>query len=108
MLQDRVGPVQAGHRLQLRLHRPQLHPHVARALRTQPRYELQDVRRALPSRIHQPREHPRHHEGSTLQGDHSGCVEPPVDFITKVLFYYEAHVLKRNLCFEVNRRFVTT
>ena len=37
-----------------------------------------------------------------LQGDHSGCVKPPVDIKTIVLFLYEAHVLKCNLCFGVN------
>ena len=38
-------------------------------------------------------------EGEALQGDHSGCVEPPVDIKTNILFQYEAHVLKHNLCF---------
>ena len=32
-----------------------------------------------------------------VQGDHSGCVKPSVDIKTKVLFYYEVHVLKRNI-----------
>ena len=32
-----------------------------------------------------------------LQGNHSGCVKPPIDIKTKVVFYYEAHKLKRNL-----------
>ena len=45
---------------------------------------------------------------SSLQGDHSGCVKPPFDIKTKVPFQYEAHVLRRNLCFGVNRRFDTT
>ena len=43
-----------------------------------------------------------------LQGDHSGCDKPPVNFKTKVPFQHEAHVLNRNLCFEVNGRFDTT
>ena len=38
-----------------------------------------------------------------VQGDHSGCDKSPVvDFITKVVFKYEARVVKCNLCFEVN------
>ena len=36
---------------------------------------------------------------TTLQGDHSGCVKPPVDFKTKVPPYYEALVLKCNATF---------
>ena len=43
-----------------------------------------------------------------IQGDHSGCAKPPVDIKTKVPFYYEAHVLKQNFCFEVNGRFGPT
>ena len=45
-----------------------------------------------------------------VQGDHSGGVKPPADIITKVLFKYMGLILilKQNLCFEVNRRFVTT
>ena len=35
-----------------------------------------------------------------IQDDTSRWSEPPVDIKTKVL--YEAHVLKRNLCFAVN------
>ena len=40
-----------------------------------------------------------------IQGDHSGCSQPPVDIKTKVPFQYEAYLLKRNFCFDVNRRF---
>ena len=43
-----------------------------------------------------------------VQGDHSGCVKPPVDIKTKVPFWYEANVLKRKLCFGVNGRFEST
>ena len=43
-----------------------------------------------------------------MQGDHSGCVKPPVELKTNVLFQYEANVLKHNLCFGVNGRFGTT
>ena len=42
-----------------------------------------------------------------LLADHSVCVKPSVDIKTKVLFCYEAHVLKRKFCFDVNRRFDT-
>ena len=45
---------------------------------------------------------------ASLQGDHSGCDKPPVDIKTKAPFYYEAHVLKRDIDFGVNWRFVTT
>ena len=38
----------------------------------------------------------------------SGCDKPPIDIKTKVPFYYEAHLLKHNLCFVVNGRFDTT
>ena len=37
-----------------------------------------------------------------VQGDHSRCSQPRIVIITKVLFYYESHVVKRNLCFGVN------
>ena len=42
-----------------------------------------------------------------LQGDHSGCFQPPVDIKTKVPFLNEGHVLKRSL-FCVNVRLGTT
>ena len=38
-----------------------------------------------------------------LTGDHSGCVMGCVDIKTKVAFYYKVHILKRNLCFDVNK-----
>ena len=44
---------------------------------------------------------------SSVQGDHSGCDKPPVDIKTNVTFLYKLLILKRNLCFDVNRRFVT-
>ena len=47
-------------------------------------------------------------EGEAVQGDHSGCAKPPVDFETNILYKYEPYVLKRNLCFIVNMRFGTT
>ena len=43
-----------------------------------------------------------------LQGDHSGCVKPPIDTKTKVAFQYMVLILKRNFCFDVNGRFDTT
>ena len=43
-----------------------------------------------------------------LQAVHSLCSQPPVHIITKVLLLYETHVLKRNLCFGVNKRLETT
>ena len=43
-----------------------------------------------------------------LQGDHSGCVKPPVDTETKVAFYNMGHILKRNFCCAVNGRFEST
>ena len=43
-----------------------------------------------------------------LQGDHSGCAKPPVDIKTKVAFEYLGLILKRNFCFDIYRRFVTT
>ena len=45
---------------------------------------------------------------SDLQGDTSGCDEPPVDFNTTVLIWPGLARQKRNFCFEVNGRFVTT
>ena len=47
-------------------------------------------------------------EEFTMQGDHSGCAKPPVDIKTKVPIQNEELILKRNICFGVNRRFVTT
>ena len=43
-----------------------------------------------------------------LQGDHSGCVKPPVVIKTKYEYEYEAHVLEHNYCFDVNGRFDST
>ena len=43
----------------------------------------------------------------SIKGDHSRCSQPPVDIKTKVPFYYEDHVLKRNLYFVVNGRLGT-
>ena len=43
-----------------------------------------------------------------LQGDTSGCLKPPVDSTTKVAFQYMGLILKRNFCFDVNRRLETT
>ena len=40
-----------------------------------------------------------------LQGDRSPWRKPPVDLKTKVPFWYEAHLLKHNLCLGVNGRF---
>ena len=37
-----------------------------------------------------------------LQGDHSPCGEPPVDFKTKVQFWPGLARPKRNICFVVN------
>ena len=45
---------------------------------------------------------------SSVQGDHSGCVKPPVNIKTKVVFYYIGLVLKHNFGFDVNGRFDTT
>ena len=46
---------------------------------------------------------------TSIQGDHSGCVKPPIDIKrTNVPLQYEAHELKRNLCFDVNRMLGTT
>ena len=46
-----------------------------------------------------------------LQGDHSACAKPPVDFTTKVPLWpslpWPARP-KRNFCFEVNGRFCTS
>ena len=42
-----------------------------------------------------------------LQGDHSGCSQPPVDIKIKVPCLYAAHVLKCNLCFGVKGRLGT-
>ena len=47
-------------------------------------------------------------EVAAVQGDHSGCVNPPVAIKTNVPFYYEELILKRNICFGVNGRFDTT
>ena len=38
-----------------------------------------------------------------IQGDHSGCIKPPVDIKTKGSVY-----TKCNICFGVNGRFDTT
>ena len=46
-----------------------------------------------------------------LQGDTSGCDEPPIDFKTKVPFGLVCPGLarpKHNFCYVVNRRLVTT
>ena len=43
-----------------------------------------------------------------VQGDHSTCSKPPVDFKTKVPFWPGQDRPKRNFSFEVNGRFVTT
>ena len=43
-----------------------------------------------------------------IQGDHSGCDKPPVDFKTKVAFQYMGLIIKQNFCYEVNGRFDTT
>ena len=48
------------------------------------------------------------HISQLVQGDHSGCVKPPVDTKTKVAFKYMGLIPKRNFCFDVNRRFGTT
>ena len=40
-----------------------------------------------------------------IQGDTSGRTKPPVDIKTKVAFQYMLFILKRNFCFDVNRRF---
>ena len=39
-----------------------------------------------------------------VQGDSTGSFQLPVDIKTKVAFYYKEHILKRILCFDVNRR----
>ena len=44
----------------------------------------------------------------TLQGDHSGCVKPPVDIKTNVAFQYMGIIQKQNYCFNVNGSFATT
>ena len=43
-----------------------------------------------------------------LQGDHSGCVRPPVDIKTNVAFQYMLIILKHNFWFHANGRFDTT
>ena len=44
-----------------------------------------------------------------VQGDHSGCVKPPVDIKTKVPFEYVAHTCTKTQPFvDVNGRFDTT
>ena len=40
---------------------------------------------------------------AAIQGDHSGCDKPPIEIKTKVPFWYEEFILKRNICFGVNR-----
>ena len=39
-----------------------------------------------------------------IKGDPSGWSQPPVDIEAKVALYYKEHILKRNFCFDVNRR----
>ena len=43
-----------------------------------------------------------------IQGDTSGSSQPPVDIKTKVVFQHMLLILKRNFCFDVNRRLGTT
>ena len=45
---------------------------------------------------------------SKIQGDHSHRFQPHVDSKTKVVFRYMDLIIKRNFCFEVNRRLETT
>ena len=45
---------------------------------------------------------------TTVQGDHSGGSQPPVDIKTKVAFQYKPLILKHNFCFHVNGRLGTT
>ena len=44
---------------------------------------------------------------SDIQGDHSGCSQPPIDIKTKVAFQYKPLILKHNFCFLVNGRLGT-
>ena len=46
--------------------------------------------------------------GVYVQGDHSSCDKPHIDTKTNVAFYCKLLILKRNFCFDVNGRFVTT
>ena len=43
-----------------------------------------------------------------LQGEYSGCSLGVVDIKTKVVFQQEDHIIKRNLCFDVNKTQGTT
>ena len=43
-----------------------------------------------------------------IQGDHSGSFQPPVDIKMNVAFQNMLLILKRNFCFDVNRRLGTT
>ena len=43
-----------------------------------------------------------------LQGDTSGCFLGFVDIKREAVFHYEEDVLKRNLCFDVNKTFGRT
>ena len=52
--------------------------------------------------------HPAQLTPSYIQGDTSGCDEPPVDIKTKVPFWPGQARPKRKICFEVNWRFGTT
>ena len=47
-------------------------------------------------------------EHITVQGDTSDSSKPHVDINTKLAFQYKLLILKRNFCFDVNRRFGTT
>ena len=44
----------------------------------------------------------------SLQGNLSALFKPPADINANVPFHFVAHVLKRNLCFGVNRWFEST
>ena len=58
-----------------------------------------------------PCHYPTHSPNLSVQSDNSGCDKPPVDIKTKVLFCLARSGQarpKRDVCFDVNGRFVTT